>query len=150
LTAQVLLAVLIVLQLAMAWWSVCRTASDKIDGFEKGIVCVLEAVATSLLLAANILTHKEGEEDVDIERLTRALELSATSANILVAAVFFPIVILIYNVIVVPVFRLARGAGRGANVETVARGYTCYGKRKRLVREAFAAHVRERHAYARE
>ena len=87
---------LIFLQLAMAWWSVCRTASDKIDGFEKGIVCVLEAVATSLLLAANILTHKdEGGEDAGMERLTRALELSAISANILVAAVFFPISILI-------------------------------------------------------
>ena len=57
----------------MAWWSVCRTASDKIDGFEKGIVCVLEAVATSLLLAANILTH-EGEEDVDAAGGVNVLE----------------------------------------------------------------------------
>ena len=48
--AQVLLGILLVLQLAMAWWSVCRTANDKIDGFEKGFTSLLEAVSSCLVV----------------------------------------------------------------------------------------------------
>ena len=47
--AQVLLGILIFLQLSMGWWSVCRTANDKIDGFEKGFVSLMEAISSCLV-----------------------------------------------------------------------------------------------------
>ena len=90
---QVLLGVVLTLQLTMAWWSVSRTANDKIDGFEKCAVSLMEAVSTCLVLAASFLADREEGEPVDMERLARALELSALSVTILMGAIFLPMAI---------------------------------------------------------
>ena len=90
--SKALLGVLIAFQLLTAWWSVFRTANDKIDGFQNCMVSLTEATSTCLLLASAMLaTKEEGEEEVDIGRLTRALELSVVSTDLLMVAIFVPI-----------------------------------------------------------
>ena len=80
---KVLLGILLFLQLATAWWSVSRTANDKIDGFEKGLVSIMEATSTCLLLAGAFLSDSAEGEALDMDRLTRSLELSAAGAKVL-------------------------------------------------------------------
>jgi len=106
--AQVLLGILLVLQLAMAWWSVCRTANDKIDGFEKGFTSLLEAVSSCLVLAGSILAEQwrqiqeeTGEEDLQL--LSQVLRLANCSSQVLMAAVFLPMAITTYNSMLVPI-----------------------------------------------
>ena len=79
---KVLLGILLFLQLATAWWSVSRTANDKIDGFEKGLVSIMEATSTCLLLAGAFLSDSAEGEALDMDRLTRSLELSAAGAKV--------------------------------------------------------------------
>ena len=92
--SKTLLAVLIAFQLLTAWWSVFRTANDKIDGIQNGIVSLVEATSTCLLLASAMLSTKEADDDADdLDKLTRALELSVVSSQILMVAIFLPIVV---------------------------------------------------------
>lgn len=89
------LVMLVVLQLTGASWSFCHTANDIIDGFEKGVVYLIEASALSLLLASSVIGRKEEGRDVDLERLLLSLKLASYSATILLAGIFLPLSITI-------------------------------------------------------
>jgi len=105
--SKVLLGIVLLLQLSMAWWSVCRTANDKIDGFEKGITALLEAISTCLVLAGSILADQgrrmqEETGEPDLELLAKVLQLANASSQTLMAAVFLPMAITFYNSLGVP------------------------------------------------
>jgi len=71
------------------------------------MVSLTEAASTCLLLASAMLaTKEEGKEEVEIGKLVRSLELSIVSTDILMAAVFLPIVITVYNSFIVPLVGL--------------------------------------------
>ena len=100
--SKALLGCLIFLQLLMAWWSIFRTANDKIDGVEKFFVSLCEATSLCLLLAANILADSSEGEESDLHRLERSLALVVISGQFLMAAVFFPMATTVYNTFIVP------------------------------------------------
>ena len=84
------LVLLLLLQLIGAFWSFFHTANDAIDGFEKGVVYLIEATALSLLLASAIIGQKKEGEDPDLEKLALSLKLASHSATVLLAGIFFP------------------------------------------------------------
>jgi len=101
------MGLLVFLQLLMGFWCLYRTANDKIDGIQNGVCSLCEAAATSLLLAAAFLAESHGGSDEDLDTLTLVLELTVISSNILLVAVFFPMVITVYNNFIVPMVGIA-------------------------------------------
>ena len=99
-----LLVCIALCQLVGAVWSQARTANDKIDGLEKTIVYTFEAASTVILLMAAFLPL-EGQDgaDVDLDQLAYSLQLSSISSTILIASIFIPMGITVYNSFIAPI-----------------------------------------------
>ena len=139
-----LLVILVLLQIGAAFWTLGRTANDRLDAMGKFTGYFLEAVACSLLCASAMVNLRDsrGASDVpadnsllgsnesvsstpdsegstgnDAERLqnlTISLELASASANVLFMAVFFPIAIAVYDSFISPMAQKIWGADGNA------------------------------------
>jgi len=82
-----------VLQLLMAVWTVCGDPVDALDALFSCLASTFEFVATTLLLAAS---HAEGDA---------ARQLGERSADLLLASVCVPMVLTVYDSLVMPLIR---------------------------------------------
>lgn len=95
------------------WASLGGTANDKVDGFEKTITYVCEGASMACLLASNLImivppagaNATSIDPVVELEVLSTRLQLAVISASMLMAAVFVPLGVTLYNSFVVPFFR---------------------------------------------
>ena len=107
----------LVAQLGCALWASLKgTANDKIDGFEKAATFALEAAATFCMLVGNLISspagdsasganqtgaNQTGADDTDplaeVQTVALQLQIAVVSANLLMAAVFVPLGISLYN-----------------------------------------------------
>jgi hypothetical protein len=102
---KALLVILILLQALGAFWSFWRTANDRWDGVEKALCFALECTSTCLVLASSILADRSEDEAVDVYKLAQSLQLAGLSAQMLIAAIFVPMAVTVYNTAVVPIFQ---------------------------------------------
>ena len=106
-------------------WTVSQTDNDRIDGIEKLLCFALEVTSIGFLLAGAIiktlpldtLTFASTEE----ERVQFTLDLASHAAKLMLAVVFVPFPISVYNSFVVPIFTFVMKA-EGNWRETCAQG----------------------------
>ena len=70
----------------VSWCFFLRTANDRIDGIEKTIAFVMEAIAKVLLLFSSALSDLG-----DLAQLTLAIDLAVLAADLLKWAIFVPL-----------------------------------------------------------
>ena len=109
---KTLLVFTIILQLSGVIWTGWYTANDRIDGVQNFVVYVLECTATCLVLASALVAgpgKSSPDSEVDLLKLADSLSLVVLSGSLLLAAVFFPMCVMVYNSFLVPVCHLVWG-----------------------------------------
>ena len=117
---MLLLVFSIILTLALACFTGCRTANDYWDGIVTASCYLLEALALCLTFAS---VHVRGsempaelEDPEHIARVTKALVLTSYAASTLTCASCLPLVLTGYNILVVPVVAKIRTSNSGCNL----------------------------------
>ena len=95
--------ILITLQVIMALWAMATTANDLFTHLDTSIGFLVELSATCLIFLSNILAEKA---DGDIDKLAKALQVAALSANLLVWSAFVPLFFTVYDSFLVPIVQI--------------------------------------------
>ena len=94
--ARASLAIMITVQVLMAVWSVFGDPIDRLEGLVSAFVSMLEASATSILLASNLLQ--------DVADDTTLKLMGGISTALLIVSVFIPIVLSAYDSVLLPMY----------------------------------------------
>ena len=94
--ARASLAIMITVQVLMAVWSVFGDPIDRLEGLVSAFVSMLEASATSILLASNLLQDVADDTTLGL--------LGGLSTALLMASVFTPIVLSAYDSVLLPTY----------------------------------------------
>ena len=94
--ARASLAVMITVQVLMAAWSVFGDPIDRLEGLVSALVSMLEASATSILLASNHLQDAADDATLGL--------MGGLSTALLMASVFTPIVLSAYDSVLLPTY----------------------------------------------
>ena len=94
--ARASLAVMVTVQVLMAVWSVFGDPIDRLEGLVSALVSMLEASATSILLASNLLQDVADDATLGL--------LGGLSTALLMASVFTPIVLSAYDNVLLPTY----------------------------------------------
>ena len=84
-------------------WCVLGTANDKLEGCNSGAVYALECCASALLLTASFMAEAAAG---DMEKVAAALALVEMAAQILQIGIMVPIVLTVYDALIVPVAQM--------------------------------------------
>lgn len=117
------LAILIMLNLAMAGSTGWGSANDIWGGLVTTMCYVLEALALCFVLASVLVMGSELPEDLEeserFERVSMALTLASYSASTLKYASYVPLAFTCYDTLVVPIVAKFRVPGSGCDLRTV-------------------------------
>ena len=112
---QVWIGCLLVIAITNVTWTACQTANDRIDGLEKFLCFALEGASIGLLLTGAILKSipfdpSVPEATAKEERLLFTLDLATWASRLMLAVVFVPFPITVYNSFIVPIFNFVMKA----------------------------------------
>ena len=103
-------------QLLMAAWCLVGDPIDRLAGLISSIVSLLECVATALLLVIETM----GDDVLPNNDAEAYAGLSGAATALLMASVFVPIGLTVYDSIVLPVVEMVRGKSAGEAIFSVA------------------------------
>ena len=98
-----LLVILLILQLTAFTFTAAATALDGLEGVFTALVHLIEASATALLIFSSTLAM-DFQQTKDRETLVRSLALAELSGNILMGAVYAPLVQTVYDAVFLPIY----------------------------------------------
>ena len=107
------LSLLIALLALAGYWTIRGHANDRLQGFVGALAYTLEGVSLCLLLAAP--SPGDGDDAATLAEIERAISFAEAANSVLLAAVFAPLALTVYDATAAPVFSFVRSAEGSAS-----------------------------------